>query len=149
MNTNKRENSLSKFKLYYERLESEMSKKAKSKTLVSKKAQLAPKKQPIALKKHINDAIASVRVNFDNMLRKLKIPHKVVKKATKVQKKLAREQQLRGILGIGALFVVVSIAYSSYVIFSGVDSSVSRIMLIPQVIFAIYTLIKAFSKIYK
>lgn len=84
-----------------------------------------------------------------NVINKMKTNRKKSKKLTKAEKKLAREQFLRGIMGIGLLFVVVSIAYSTAVIFIGVDSLASKIALLPQVIFALYTLYKAFSQFYK
>jgi hypothetical protein len=52
----------------------------------------------------------------------------------------------RGIIGIMTLFVVVSIAYSAWVIIQGTDDPVHRIMIVPMVVWAAVTLIKQFSK---
>lgn len=76
-------------------------------------------------------------------------PKKKAKKLTKIERENAKNQRNRGIMGIGQLLVVVSIAYSTAVILIGVGSLASIIALIPQVIFALVTLIKAFSKLYK
>lgn len=79
----------------------------------------------------------------------VKSPRKKAKKSAKVNKKTTKKQRNHAILGIGQLLVVVSIAYSTAVIFIGVDSLESRIALLPQVVFATITLLKAFSKLYK
>lgn len=76
-------------------------------------------------------------------------PKKKAKKLTKIERENAKNQRNRGIMGIGQLLVVVSIAYSTAVILIGVGSLASIIALVPQVIFALVTLIKAFSKLYK
>lgn len=52
----------------------------------------------------------------------------------------------RGIIGIMTLFVVVSIAYSAWVIVQGTDDPVHRIMIVPMVIWAAVKLIQQFSK---
>lgn len=107
------------------------------------------------LKANLSKRANASRSAFDDIKRKLKNlkpkkkPVKLSKKAQQEQKKLNRQQQMRGILGIGLLFVVVSITYSTYVIYNGVSSSASRVMLVPQVVFALLILFKAFSKIYK
>lgn len=74
---------------------------------------------------------------------------KTRKKPTKADEILAKQERNRAILGIGILLVIVSIAYSTSVIFIGVDSLESRIALLPQVVFALVISIKAFSKLYK
>ncbi len=135
---------LESFKLDYEEMEKKV---GKPNPKVKAKAQL--KKPNIQLKARIKTLFARLRKLFNNVVNKAKPHRKSVKKVTKKQQKLNREQQMRGILGIGLLFVVVSITYSTYVIFNGVDSSASRLLLAPQVFFALYTLFKAFSKIYK
>lgn len=106
-------------------------------------------KPKVSLKQRFTTLVNSVRSRIYNVIKRVKPQSKKAKKPTKEEQKARRDQQSRGILGIGLLFVVVSITYSSYVIFNGVDSNASRIMLIPQVVFALYTLCKAFSKIYK
>jgi len=52
----------------------------------------------------------------------------------------------RGIIGIMTLFVVVSIAYSAWVIIQETDDQVHRIMVVPMVIWAAVKLIQQFSK---
>ena len=51
-----------------------------------------------------------------------------------------------GIMGILTLFVIVSIAYSSWVIVQGTDDPIHRIMLVPMVLWAVIKLIKQFIK---
>ena len=82
-------------------------------------------------------------------VKSLKKPRKKAKKPTKLERENARKERNRAIMGIGQLLVVVSIAYSTAVIFIGVDSMASKIALIPQVVFASYILLKAFSRLYK
>lgn len=103
----------------------------------------------ISFKGSVLDTLQPVRSKFNNAINKIKNPSKKAKRTTKAELKLKRQQRLRGILGIGLLLVVVSIAYSTSVIYIGVDSSASRIALFPQVLFALLTLFKAFSKLYK
>lgn len=129
------QNSLDNSELYYEEYE--------DKPVKASKSRLPQDENPI--KERVSAVIKSVRERFS----KLKLHRKPSKKLSKDDKKALREQQKRGILGIGLLFVVVSIAYSSYVILNGVDSIASKVMLVPQVAFALRSLIKAFSKIYK
>lgn len=75
------------------------------------------------------------------------------KKMTKKERENARlasiEQGKRGIIGIGQLLVVMSIIYSTTVIFIGVNSIASRIALAPQVAFAAIILLRAFFRLYK
>lgn len=82
-------------------------------------------------------------------VKSLKKPQKKAKKPTKLERENAKKERNRAIMGIGQLLVVVSIAYSTAVIFIGVDSMASKIALIPQVVFASYILLKAFSRLYK
>ena len=71
------------------------------------------------------------------------------KKSDNKGRKNPKKERNHAIMGIGQLLVVVSIAYSTAVIFIGVDSTASKIALIPQVVFASYILLKAFSRLYK
>lgn len=89
-----------------------------------------------------------VRVKIDNIIKKVKKPKKA-KKTTKKEQYLARLQKIRGIIGIGLLFVVVSIAYSTYMTVLFVDGTMMVVALAPQVIFALATLVIAFYKLYK
>lgn len=147
-------NSLEEFKLYYEDLERKPVKTVpvKSKKTAKsnpKKAAKTVNKQKIDLKKRFEDSKKAARGFFDNTKKSLFAKRKKAKKPTKAQKKIEQEQRKRGILGIGLLLVVASIAYSTSVIFIGVDSSASRIVLFPQALFALITLVRAFSKLYK
>lgn len=163
MKTKKVTNSLDDYKLEYEDMEIKVP-QVKSKVAASKvkpTAQVAKtdtvkrKAKPSLVdrfKADMKSRAAQSRSGFNDIMSRLKPakkPSKLSKKAQKEQKKAVREQHKRGILGLGLLFVIVSIAYSSYVIFNGVHSTASRVMLVPQVVFALLTLIKAFSKIYK
>lgn len=140
--------TLDNFKLHYEEMEFNKV-KTSGKTTTTVKAKATPSKPKVSVKARLTGVKAKVRTRFNNVVKKI-VPHrKKAKKTTKIEKKLNHEQQMRGILGIGLLFVVVSIIYSTYVIFNGVSSTASRVMLIPQVVFAALTLFKAFSKIYK
>lgn len=108
----------------------------------------APKKR-VNVRQLAEAKFRAVKTTFKNIVNKTKRPRKKVKKLTKTQRELNKQQRNRGILGIGLLLVVVSIGYSTSVIFDGVDSIQSRIALLPQVVFAVLTLFKAFSKLYK
>lgn len=57
--------------------------------------------------------------------------------------------RFRGIIGIGLAFVIVSIAYSSVVIWTGTDGLLPKVMLAPQLAFAVILLGVAFAKILK
>ena len=108
---------------------------------VKKQAKKAPeidKKVVRAVKTTPNKALIFVKQVFatvkNDITKRLKAPRKRV---------------ANGILGIGLLFVVVSIAYSTYITILFVNNSTSIVALIPQVLFAAFTLLKAFSKLYK
>ena len=75
--------------------------------------------------------------------------NKKIKKAAKKHEQFDKTKYYNVIMGIGQLFVVVSIAYSTSVVLMGIDSVVSKIILFPQVVFATYILLKAFSGLYK
>lgn len=106
-------------------------------------------KPKVSLKNRIDNAKKVVRSRFDNITKKLGIHRKKAKKATREQKKLARQQRIHGIIGIGLLFVVVSIAYSTYMTNLFVDGTQMVVALAPQVAFALIVSIYAFYKIYK
>lgn len=151
MNTLNKGSSLDSFELRYEEMEFkkvQTSKKATAKPVV-KTSTSAVKRKKVSLKDRVVVKLQPARKKFNNILKNLKNPRKKSKKTTKLSQKLARQQQKRGILGIGLLFVVVSITYSTYVTRTFVDSSASIVALFPQAAFALYTLFKAFSKIYK
>ena len=90
-----------------------------------------------------------VKTKVSAIVKKVKKPRKKAKKPTKAEREIAKKERNRAIMGIGQLLVVVSIAYSTAVIFIGVDGMASKIALLPQVVFASFTLLKAFSRLYK
>ena len=51
-----------------------------------------------------------------------------------------------GIIGLLMLLVVLSIAYSTYVVWFGTTGLVPKVMLAPQIVFAAVILIKKFNK---
>lgn len=51
-----------------------------------------------------------------------------------------------GIMGILTLFVIISIAYTSWVVIQGTDDPIHRIMLVPMVLWAVIKLFKQFIK---
>ena len=52
---------------------------------------------------------------------------------------------LTGIMGVATLFVVVSIAYSTFVVATGTDGLAPKLMLVPQALFASVVLVRKFS----
>lgn len=100
-------------------------------------------------KQRISARLAPVRSRINNTFSKLKIKRKPAKKLTKSQRDQRRRQLRNVILGICQLLVVVSIVYSSNVILVGVDTLESKIALIPQIAFALFISVKAFSNLYK
>lgn len=134
--------SLDNFKLFYEDMGKKMQhNKTSAHTIRSKKSN----QRTVVLR----ESIAKFFNKIHDITHKAKSPRKKGKKHTKKQIELIRAQQKRGILGIGLLLVVVSIAYSTLVIIAGVDGPISKIILLPQALFALVTLLKAFSKIYQ
>lgn len=108
------------------------------------------KAQPkVTLKNRIDNVKVAVRSRIDNTLKRLGFKSKKAKKITKTQKQLERKQKIRGIIGIGLLFVVVSIAYSTYMVNLFVDGPAMVVALAPQVLFAAVILIIAFYKLFK
>lgn len=108
-----------------------------------------PNKSNGDLKTQFITQVTNIRSKFNNSLKHLKISHKKAKKPTKIELKARRDQQKRGILGIGLLFVFVSIAYSTYMTNLFVDGTQMVIALAPQVIFTLVIFIIAFYKILK
>lgn len=92
---------------------------------------------------------SKVRGIFNNVIKNTKHIRQNKTLSTGTTKKTNKGLPNHVILGIGLLLVVVSIAYSTSVIFIGVDSLASRIALLPQVIFAFGILVFAFSKIFR
>lgn len=138
-------NSLDKFELYYEELE----KKKVAKAKVTKPAVKTSSKPKTTLKMRFESIKKEARSRIDNIQKQHNLRRKKAKKLTKIEKKARLEQKKRGIIGIGLLFVVVSIAYSTYMTNLFVDGHMMVVALAPQVIFAAITLLIAFYKIYK
>jgi hypothetical protein len=140
--------------LEYEETERKYMSKVTSKKTTTVKRKPAtkgkvPSKAKVTLKVRLGSLKKTVLGKFDNIKKKLGIKSKKAKKPTNADKKLARQQKIRGIIGIGLLFVVVSIAYSTYMTVLFVNGTMTVVALIPQVIFATATLLIAFYKIYK
>lgn len=112
-------------------------KTAPTKSKVTPKAAKKVAKTPkVSLKARLLEKLQPVRSKFDNILARFN-PRKKAKKLTKAEKKAIRRQKIRGIIGIGLLFVVVSIAYSTYMTNLFLDGTEMIIFLAPQVIFAL------------
>jgi len=150
--------TLEEFKLYYEEMEFHKVKKTPTTKVATKKAKYVVKKrtQSTIIKEritHIKDFTTAklivLKINFSNVVNKALHPSKTAKKMTKIEQKAVIQQRKNGIMGIGLLFVIVSIIYSTYVVRTFVDTGLSFLALTPQVVFATYILIKAFSKLYK
>lgn len=103
----------------------------------------------IDIKTFILSNITKVKNTFNKIVKKAKHLSKKRKKSTKIDQKLAQNRRNHVILGLGQLFVVVSIIYSTFIVRTFVDTDISLIALAPQVIFALCILLKAFSKLYK
>lgn len=125
--------------------------KATTKTSATKRKVTAKStaKPKVTLKDRFDNAKKAVVVQFNNTKKKLWFKSKKVKKLTKTELKLERQKKIRGIIGIGLLFVVVSIAYSTYMTALFVDGTATVVALAPQVVFATVILLIAFYKIYK
>lgn len=114
----------------------------------TKKNPIQATSKPI-LRDYVKPVLDTVCRFFYNTYSKVKNLFKKPKKQTKAQKELAKQKRNRGILGIWLLLVIVSIAYSTAVTCMFVNSFASIVALLPQALFAIYTLFKAFSNLYK
>ena len=122
--------------------------KKTTKAKVTPGAKTVPKSK-VTLKDRLDNAKKAVVVHFNNTKKKLGFKSKKVKELTKIERKLERQKKIRGIIGIGLLFVVVSIAYSTYMTALFVDGTAMVVALAPQVVFATVILLIAFYKIYK
>lgn len=151
-------NVLENHQLEYEEMGQKRMGKAKTKATVKTntaravKRKATPKKvakPTVSLKQRLDGVKKAIIVQFNNGKKKLGIKSKKAKKVTKAEQKLARLQKIRGIIGIGLLFVVVSIAYSTYMTVLFVDGAAMVVALAPQVVFAATILLIAFYKIYK
>lgn len=149
--------SLEEFNLGYEDLEFHKVKKTsttkktvnKAKPTVKKKPQVTVKSRLSAAKKFIIAKLMVLKLKFEGVVNKALHPKKTAKKMTKKERELVIIQRKNGIMGIGLLLVIVSITYSTYIVRTFVDTNLSLLALAPQVVFALYILLKAFSKLYK
>lgn len=142
--------ALENHKLYYEDLERKPVKTAKNTTKKTVKTPVKKQsKKTLDLAKRFEDAKKSVRGFLNNTKKKVVSYRKKAQKLTKMQKKELRQRKLHGIIGIGLLFVIVSIAYSTYMTNLFVDGVMMIVALTPQVAFAAITLFIAFYKLYK
>lgn len=139
---------LGKYKLRYEDLKKKSKRSKKNKQT----------KNSVAKRRHsgfnvligrLRTAFKNIYSYFNSVVKKVTIRSKNPKRRTKAEKEALKQQRNNAILGIGQLLVVMSVAYSTTVILIGVDSLISKIVLIPQAVLAIAILIKAFSKLYK
>lgn len=144
-------NSLDDYKLYYEDLERKPVKTAPKTTSKAKSTPKTktPNKVVVGVKSKFKDVEKFVRGFFNNTKKRFIARRKKAQKLTKIEKKALHEQKVRGIIGIGLLFVVVSITYSTYMTALFVDGPMMVAALAPQVIFAVTTLLIAFYKLYK
>lgn len=138
------ESKLSKKKLNFE-----ATKKTFSASKKYIKEQINAKRKHISLKAFLLAKSTAMKTVLANVVKKVHHPSKIDKKVVKINPKLAKKQRNNVIIGICQLFVVVSIAYSSYITYTFVENGVTIIILVPQVAFALFTLVKAFSKLYK
>jgi len=113
------------------------------------KEQLSKKRKHIDMKTVLLSKFSKIMAFLTNVVNKVSHHSKKAKKMTKIDRELAKIEHKNVILGICQLLVFVSVAYSTAVIYTGVDSLMSKIALLPQVIFALIILVKSFSKLYK
>ena len=64
----------------------------------------------------------------------------------KYKKQNTIKNSKNSIMGVMLLLVTASIAYSSAVIIMGVDGYIAKALIAPQIVFAVMTLIKQFTK---
>lgn len=62
------------------------------------------------------------------------------------QSKPKKQRNFNGVVGILLLFVVASIAYSTYVVALGTEGYIPKVMLLPQAAWVVVELIKRFTK---
>lgn len=128
--------SLKQFEIYYEDME---------KNFVKKKQE----SKKIDVKQFVTTKFNLVKGKISGVVNKTITPKKTVRKLTGAQRKERQDQQKNAIMGIGLLFVIVSIGYSTAVTTYFVDGFAPLVALTPQVIFGAIILLKAFSKLYK
>lgn len=152
-NTKEKKSVLDTKKLKYEEIKPKKLKIAKKPKVAGKSKKTVLASDTSRKRRDVRGFIISKFKNIHKSLlgvvKKVYHPSKKGKKLTKIERENAKIQRNRGIMGVGQLLVVVSIAYSTAVILIGVGSLASIIALLPQVVFALVTLIKAFSKLYK
>lgn len=143
--------TIDKCKLYYELTERKPMKVApKASKKVNNKSTNQRKKATTTKAKQSKKTFGSkVRSKLDKVAKSLSFILVKDKKLTKAERKKKTKERINGIIGVGLLFVIVSIAYSTYVVTLFVDGTTALIAVAPQVIFASVTLFKAFYKMYK
>lgn len=108
-----------------------------------------------AMKTTKESKLTKLRLKFEATPRKvIKVvkaekPKPVKRRTTKKSEKSYKLERYNAIIGIGLLFVFVSIAYSTTIVLMGVDSLESKLLLIPQCVFALCIAVIAFSKLFK
>ncbi len=141
--------TLDSFKLYYEEMERKVPNTAvrisELKT-PEKKSTVVPKSVE---KSSVFSKISQLKSKVFNRKPKRKITPSLSKRAQVEQRKARRGEVFRGIIGIGLLLAVVSIARSTFIALQFVDGVANVVYLIPQVIAAVVVSIIAFVKIYK
>lgn len=144
--------SLESHKLYYEDLPFKKPKTSKVKKTGKTNKPNVDKHRPnrlVVFGRFVVSKCKDFYQYLNGVVNKVLHPKKNAKKLTKNEQKLVVQQRKNVIMGIGLLFVIVSIAYSTYIVRTFVNTGGSLVALAPQVIFAITILIKAFSKLYK
>ena len=145
--------TLESHKLEYEDVPFKKPKISKNKKTVAKKNKRAvASNRPNRLVVFVRFIVSKCKDFYNHInvvVNKALHPKKNAKKLTKNQQKEVVQQRKNVIMGIGLLLVIVSIIYSTYIVRTFVNTGGSLVALAPQVIFAVATLIKAFSKLYK
>ena len=71
---------------------------------------------------------------------------KMSKQAKTEKVKKPSKNYKQSIIGITQLIIVASVAYSSMVIILGTDGYIGKVLIVPQALWAVCTLIKRFTK---
>ena len=103
----------------------------------------------VDIKRFMVERRQDAKFGFAELVDKFKLHRKPTRTLTRAEQNESKRRQKHAILGIWSLLVVVSIAYSTSVIFVGVGTIESKVALIPQALFGLYTLFKAFSNLHK
>lgn len=109
--------------------------------LKSSLKKLSPKRLINIIVLTIKDAYAKLSLLFN----KRKGKKMGNKKQSKNNTDKPSKQKLNGIIGLLQLLVVISVAYSSYVVWFGTTGLAEKIMLVPQMTYAAVVLIRKFN----